>query len=99
MYKVAARRRRDARRFVVLEPEIPDREDFESVVQARLDLATVLESVDCDQRDLIVSRYLLEESWKQVATRKRISDVAARLRCAKIMAQLRRRFGRDEPSP
>ena len=96
--KAVARELADTRRFVVLR-EIPDRIDFESKVHARLDLATVLESANWDQRDLIVSRYLRDESWKQVGKEKGISDAAAQMRCARIISQLRQKLGPHERSP
>jgi len=97
VYMAAANERRDARRFVVLNQEIPDGKDFESMVQARLDLATVIKSMERDERDLFYLRYIRNRSWRQVAAQKGISDDAARMRCARAMNKLRKQFGRYNP--
>lgn len=90
--RAAARDRNDARRFVVL-PEIPDSRDIESVVQVHADLATALESINPDERELVLLHTLYNQSWKQIAEQKGISDVLARQRYCRAMRKLRKQFG------
>lgn len=93
--QAAARERNEARRFVVL-AEVPDPSDIESVIQVHADLATVLQSVNPDECEIIVLRRLHGKTWKQVATQMGLSDVAARLRYRKAMQKLQHIFSQLE---
>jgi RNA polymerase sigma factor (sigma-70 family) len=98
--KCKAEQKTAARRFVVL-PDVVDKTDFmadktdlESVVQAKVDLATVIEQMAPEDREIILLRHLRQQTYKEVALQKGLSDKAVQKRCERAINKLRQKFGR-----
>jgi RNA polymerase sigma factor (sigma-70 family) len=98
--KCRAEQKADARRFVVL-PEssdktelLSDKTNFEAAVQAKVDLATVIDQMTPEDREIILLRHLRQQTYKEVAVQKGLSDKAVQKRCERAINKLRQKFGR-----
>jgi RNA polymerase sigma factor (sigma-70 family) len=91
--KCKAEQKADARRFIVL-PDLADKTDLEAAVQAKVDLATVIEEMTAEDREILLLRHLRHQTYKEVAAQKGLSDKAAQKRCERAINKLRQKFGR-----
>jgi RNA polymerase sigma-70 factor (ECF subfamily) len=89
----AARRRvvaSDARARLAMAPIALDDEQTERIAeQARADLVSILTGLPMDQREAVVRRFVLDQSYGQIAAELRCSEQVIRQRVSRGRARLR----------
>jgi hypothetical protein len=65
----------------------------EDAVVAQLDCKKIMNNLDPKDRELLMLRFMAGRSWVEIAEIKGQSKHALRKRCARIVEQLRRKFG------
>lgn len=97
-YGLLARKRAAARaRHVPLDRDFPSPDSVENAVAARLDFSKIMESLDPEDRDLLMQRYIYDRSWVEIAAQKGQSSHASRKRCARLMEEIRSRLAVRNP--
>jgi hypothetical protein len=94
-FELAVRKfRADQARLVQLPEytEIEEPSNLEAAVVAKIDLKTMMHSLNPEEQDLILLRYADQGTWKELAALKGRSEGALKKQCARAIEKLRNRF-------
>jgi hypothetical protein len=92
-FALVASKRKVARSRILPISEAAGSIHIEDAVVAQLDLKKILRSLDPQDRELLILRFMAGRSWVEIAVMKRQSTHALRKRCTRAVEQLRRKFG------
>ncbi len=92
-FEVVSRNRKRAQNATIPMSDSAGSFCIEDAVVAQLDLKKIMSSLDPKDRELLLLRFMAGRSWVEIAEMKGQSKHALRKRCARIVEQLRRRFG------
>ena len=88
-----ARKRKAAQSRMLPISEVATAISIEDAVVAQLDFKKIMRSLDPEDREILILRFMAGRSWVEIAAIKGMSTHALRKRCTRAAKQLRRKFG------